>query len=73
MAAHQRKHAAVRARIILLRLRLEVRLQEPEILVEFARELSKEIDSDVISEIAGFLDSSAQGVGVVRDIMDEPL
>ncbi len=55
------------------RLRLEVRLQEPEILVEFARDLGKEIDSDVIAEVARFFEGSAQRVGVVRDIMDEPL
>src|SRR5882762_8628471 len=58
---------------ILKRLCLEVRFQEPEILVELARDRGKDIDSDVIAEIAGFLDGSAQSVGVVRDIVDQPL
>ena len=73
VATYQPRHAATEVSIILQRLRLEVRFQEPEILVELARDRGKDIDSDVIAEIAGFLDGSTQSVGVVRDIVDQPL
>jgi len=73
VAVYQPRHTATEISTILNRLRLEVRLQEPEVLVELARERGKDIDSDVIAEIAGFLDGSAQSVGVVRDIVDQPL
>jgi hypothetical protein len=72
-AVYQLRHAAAEISTILKRLCLEVRFQEPEILVELARDRGKDIDSDVIAEIAGFLDGSAQSVGVVRDIVDQPL
>src|SRR5215468_9919596 len=51
----------------------EVCFEEPEILVEFARELCKQIRSDRITEVIGLLDGRAQRVGVMSHVVHKEL
>ena len=48
-------------------------LKEPEVFVQFAGKLGKEIGSNGVAEVGGFLDGGAHGVRVMRDVMDQEL
>ena len=46
--------------------------QEPEVLVQFAREAGKEIGGDFVAEIVTLIDGLAKRVGMVGNVVDEP-
>ncbi len=48
-----------------------MRFDEPEIFVHFAGDCGEEVHGDGVFEVVGFLDSGAQGVGVVANVVDE--
>jgi len=50
-----------------------MRFEEPEVLVQFARDAGKKIGGDFVAEIVALVDGLAKRVGVVRHIVDEPL
>lgn len=52
---------------------LKVRFEEPEVLIEFARQCREQIAGDCITEIIGFLHRGAQRVGMMRNVVHQKL
>src|SRR6267378_1196609 len=46
--------------------------QEPEVLVQFTRDGSKEVGGDLVAEIVALVDGLAKRVGMVGNVVDEP-
>src|SRR5437660_11051754 len=60
-------------RCALTRELLEMGFEEPEVLVEFASHGGEEIRGDGIAQVVGLLNSSAQSVDVMSEVVNQPL